>query len=44
MFIRIFLAEAKAIQFAEAVNGILSIHYDWDTIKSEMTKEFIVRY
>lgn len=44
MFIRIFLVEAKAIQFAEMVKGILSIRYDWDSMRGEMVKEFVVRY
>lgn len=44
MFIKIFLIEALAMQFAKANNGKLSIRYDWDSMRNEMIKEFVVKY
>lgn len=44
MFMRVFSIEAKAIEFATIVHGILSVRYDWDSMRNQMVKEFVVKY
>lgn len=44
MFMRIFLDEAKATEFMELVRGILTVRYDWDDMRNQMIKEFVVKY
>lgn len=44
MFMRIFLNEVKAMEFMRLVKGILTIRYDWDDMRNQMVKEFVVKY
>lgn len=44
MFMRVFLNEVKARKFMQLVKGILIIRYDWDDMKNQMIKEFVVKY
>ncbi len=44
MFMRIFLDEVKAKEFMQLVKGILTIRYDWDDMRNQMVKEFVVKY
>lgn len=44
MFMKIFLDEVKANEFMQLVKGILTIRYDWDDMKNQMIKEFVVKY
>lgn len=44
MFMRIFLDEVKAKEFMHLVKGILTVHYDWDGMRNQMVKEFVVKY
>jgi len=44
MFMRIFLDEAKAVEFMQFVKGILTVRYDWDDMRNQMIKEFVVKY
>lgn len=44
MFMRIFLDEVKANEFMQFVKGILTIRYDWDDMRNQMVKEFVVKY
>lgn len=44
MFMRVFFDEVKATEFMQLVKGILTIHYDWDDMKNQMVKEFVVKY
>ena len=41
---RIFLDEVKANEFMQLVKGILTIRYDWDDMRNQMIKEFVVKY
>lgn len=44
MFMRIFLDEVKAKEFMQLVKDILTIRYDWDDMRNQMVKEFVVKY
>ena len=44
MFMRIFLDEVKANEFMQLVKGILTVRYDWDDMRNQMIKEFVVKY
>ena len=44
MFMRIFLDEVKGVEFMQLVKGILTIRYDWDDMRNQMVKEFVVKY
>lgn len=44
MFIKVFFIEALAATFARERGVDYSIRYDWDSMRSEMVKEFVVRY
>lgn len=44
MFMRVFFDEVKATEFIELVKGILTVRYDWDDMRNQMVKEFVVKY
>ena len=44
MFMRVFFDEVKATEFMELVKSILTVRYDWDDMRNQMVKEFVVKY
>ena len=43
MFMRIFFDEVKAIEFMELVKGTLTVRYDWDDMRNQVVKIFVVK-
>lgn len=44
MFIKVFFIEALAQLFAREHGVDYSVRYDWDDLRQEIVKEFVVRY
>lgn len=44
VFMKVFSIEAKAEQFARTVGGRVVVRYDWDLMRGEMVREFIVKW
>lgn len=44
MFIRVFDNEAKAMEFAQQVFGVMSIRYNWNDMLCKIIREYVVKY
>ena len=44
MMIKMFVVEKNAINFAQITAGKITIKYDWDSVKNQMIKYYVVKF